>query len=47
LKEKYPNFSFGVIFFGLKMFNAEQNEAIFTKVCELNWDKTLGFDLVQ
>ena len=33
LKQKYPNFSIGVIFFGLKMFSPEQNEEIFTKIC--------------
>lgn len=23
------------------------NEAVFSKVCDLDWDKTIGFDFVQ
>ncbi len=37
----------GFIFFGLKVFTDEQNEAVFSKVCDLNWDKTIGLDFVQ
>jgi hypothetical protein len=47
VKKDHPNFSAGFIFFGLKAFTEEQNEALFTKICELNWDKTLGLDFVQ
>ena len=43
----HPKFTVGFIFFGLKAFSPEQNEEIFTKVCELNWDKTIGLDFVQ
>jgi hypothetical protein len=47
VKKDHPDFTVGFIFFGLKIFNAEQNEALFTKICELNWDKTIGLDFVQ
>lgn len=29
------------------MFTAEDNEALFDKICQLNWDKTIGLDFVQ
>ena len=45
--KEHPNFTVGVVFFGLKVFSPEMNEALFTKVCELNWDKTIGLDFVQ
>ncbi len=47
VRKEYPDFSVGFIFFGFKCFNAGKNEEIFTKICELNWDKTIGFDFVQ
>ena len=43
----HPKFTVGFIFFGLKVFTPQQNEEMFTKVCELNWDKTIGLDFVQ
>jgi hypothetical protein len=47
VKKEHTQFSVGFIFFGLKMLSADQNEAIFRTVCDLNWDKTVGLDLVQ
>jgi len=47
LKKEYPNFTVGFIFFGLKMLSEAENEALFTRICELNWDKTIGLDFVQ
>ena len=47
VKKQYPDFTVGFIFFGLKVFSAEQNEALFTTICDLNWDKTIGLDFVQ
>lgn len=46
-KKECPTLTAGVIWFGLKVFSDEMNEAIFTKVCDYNWDKTIGFDFVQ
>lgn len=47
LKKEYPNFTVGFIFFGLKMLSEAENEALFTRICQLNWDKTIGLDFVQ
>lgn len=47
LKKEYPDFTLGVIFFGLLEWTQEQNAQIFRKVCEINWDKTIGLDVVQ
>lgn len=47
VRKDHPEFTAGFVFFGLKVFSPEQNEALFTKVCELNWDKTIGLDFVQ
>jgi hypothetical protein len=45
-KETNPNFTLGIIWFGLEKFSLEKNEELFTKICELNWTKTIGFDLL-
>jgi len=47
VKKEHPHFTVGFIFFGLKFFSPQLNEEILTKVCELNWDKTIGYDFVQ
>ena len=47
VKKQYPYFTVGFIFFGLKVLTEQQNEAIFTNICDLNWDKTIGLDFVQ
>ena len=47
VRKEHPEFTAGFIFFGLKVFSAEQNEQLFTKICNLNWDKTIGLDFVQ
>lgn len=47
VRQEYPHFSAGFVFFGLKVFSEEQNYALFDKICQLNWDKTIGFDFVQ
>ena len=43
----FPRLTIGFIFFGLKVFSDEMNDAVFSKVCDLNWDKTVGLDFVQ
>lgn len=47
VRKECPSLTVGFIFFGLKVFSDEQNEALFSRVCELNWDKTIGLDFVQ
>lgn len=47
VKESYSFLSVGFIFVGLKSNSEEVNEALFTRICELNWSKTIGFDFVQ
>lgn len=47
VRRDHPNFTVGFVFFGLKFFSPQQNEELFVKICELNWDKTIGLDFVQ
>lgn len=45
--KEHPGFTVGFVFFGLKVFSPEANEALFEKICQLKWDKTIGLDFVQ
>lgn len=47
IQVEHPEFDVGFIFAGLKKNSDEGNEKMFTKICELNWKKTVGFDFVQ
>lgn len=47
LNKEHPNFTFGFIFVGFKMFSDEYNKQIFKNACETNWSKLIGFDFVQ
>lgn len=47
IRKTHPRFTAGFVFFGLKVLSAELNEGIFEKICQLNWDKTIGLDFVQ
>lgn len=45
--KEHPGFTVGFVFFGLKVFSPEANDALFEKICQLKWDKTIGLDFVQ
>ena len=47
VKADYPFLTAGFIFFGLKSISDQENEAIFRRICNLNWKFTIGIDMVQ
>ena len=47
VKKDHPTLTVGFIFFGLKALSDEENETILRKICQVNWNKTIGLDFVQ
>jgi adenosine deaminase len=47
LTKIYPNFSFGMVFVGFKMWKEDYSEEMFEMACRTNWKRLVGFDYVQ
>lgn len=47
IEQKYPHFTVGFIFCIRKSLTEEKIMEKISRVCELNWERTIGIDFIQ